>query len=212
MIVREVTIGDCRLIQGDCLAVLPGLERGSMDAEVTDATIYRHEKPTERKSKTFRTISPFVGKQKGRNHYALRGRMVATKTCRQVWCFTMCSVEGHAKNGHSGKAQIQNRKTKRSLYSRKRDNALQVNGKEEDLRPLRSNYESLHSPQGRKPLQQLPRKLGGVVHVMSQQHAQETVVGQAQIIGRVKDLGYFDIACRRIREAYDAQALFGGIK
>jgi DNA modification methylase len=33
-IVREVTIGDCRLIQGDCLEVMPGL--GSVDAVVTD--------------------------------------------------------------------------------------------------------------------------------------------------------------------------------
>jgi DNA modification methylase len=33
-IVREVTIGDCRLIQGDCLEVMPGL--GPVDAVVTD--------------------------------------------------------------------------------------------------------------------------------------------------------------------------------
>jgi len=33
-IVREVTIGDCRLIQGDCLEVMPGL--GSVDCVLTD--------------------------------------------------------------------------------------------------------------------------------------------------------------------------------
>ncbi|MCB1422793.1 MAG: hypothetical protein KDJ69_10070 [Nitratireductor sp.] len=33
-IVREVTIGDCRLIQGDCLAIMPTL--GKVDAVVTD--------------------------------------------------------------------------------------------------------------------------------------------------------------------------------
>jgi len=33
-IIREVTIGNCRLIQGDCLAVMPGL--GKVDAVVTD--------------------------------------------------------------------------------------------------------------------------------------------------------------------------------
>ena len=33
-IIREVTIGDCRLIQGDCLAVMP--ELGRFDAVVTD--------------------------------------------------------------------------------------------------------------------------------------------------------------------------------
>ena len=33
-IVREVTIGNCRLIQGDCLDVMPGL--GAVDAVVTD--------------------------------------------------------------------------------------------------------------------------------------------------------------------------------
>jgi site-specific DNA-methyltransferase (adenine-specific) len=33
-IVREVTIGDCRLIQGDCLEVMPGLE--SVDCVLTD--------------------------------------------------------------------------------------------------------------------------------------------------------------------------------
>jgi site-specific DNA-methyltransferase (adenine-specific) len=33
-IVREVTIGDCRLIQGDCLEVMPGL--GSVDMVCTD--------------------------------------------------------------------------------------------------------------------------------------------------------------------------------
>ena len=34
MIIREVTIGNCRLIQGDCLAVMPLL--GKVDAVVTD--------------------------------------------------------------------------------------------------------------------------------------------------------------------------------
>jgi len=34
MIIREVTIGNCRLIQGDCLAVMPLL--GRVDAVVTD--------------------------------------------------------------------------------------------------------------------------------------------------------------------------------
>jgi len=34
--IREVTIGDCRLICGDCLDVLPTLEAGSVDAVVTD--------------------------------------------------------------------------------------------------------------------------------------------------------------------------------
>jgi len=33
-IVREVTIGDCRLIQGDCLEVMPGL--GPVDCVLTD--------------------------------------------------------------------------------------------------------------------------------------------------------------------------------
>ena len=34
-IIREVTIGPCRLIQGDCLEVLPLLVRGSVDCVVT---------------------------------------------------------------------------------------------------------------------------------------------------------------------------------
>lgn len=35
-IVREVTIGDCRLIQGDCLEVMPLLGKGSIDMIWTD--------------------------------------------------------------------------------------------------------------------------------------------------------------------------------
>ena len=33
-IIREVTIGNCRLIQGDCLQVMPAL--GKVDAVLTD--------------------------------------------------------------------------------------------------------------------------------------------------------------------------------
>lgn len=36
MIIREEIIGDCRLILGDCLEVLPTLEAGSVDSVVTD--------------------------------------------------------------------------------------------------------------------------------------------------------------------------------
>jgi len=62
-IIREVTIGNCRLIQGDCLAVMPML--GKVDACVTDPPYGIGESGKTNKSRVKLAIAkdykPFAG-------------------------------------------------------------------------------------------------------------------------------------------------------
>jgi len=67
MIIREVTIGNCRLIQGDCLAVMPIL--GRVDAVVTDPPYGIGESAGKAKTRTSGLTSKLKNAQAYRRDY-----------------------------------------------------------------------------------------------------------------------------------------------
>ncbi len=180
---REVIIGDCRLILGDCLEVMPKL--GKVDAVVdpADAVVYteNHDKSAGRQPETPARGGGNLDQSEAGNRAALRQRnVVAGDACGPLRDVAAGRSEDASAAGHSDKIARQARRAERELYRRGAEHDLSDDGEERRLREMQGDERSLRPPQGRQPHEQYGDKFGSPVHVLPQQDAQNGLVAFAK--------------------------------
>lgn len=229
MIEREITIGDCRLIQGDCLAVLPMLERGSVGAVVTDPPYGMNYSgsPDSRGCNNFHTRQGEIA-HKSRVTVIGDDRPFDPSPFLQWPCtFTGAQWFYDRLPAGGGLHCWDKRGTYKKLSFA--DGDMVWNHKRTGCEVFRCLWRGLcrhtettepfdHPTQKPVVVMEWLIRLNGCDQsaTILDPFAGSGSTGVAcvrtgrKFIGIEKDPGYFDIACRRIREAYDAQALFGG--
>lgn len=202
VIKREVIIGNCRLLLGDCLEILPTL--GKVDLCLTDPPYginiasnpvrQKHAKKAwDKDAATAEAMTAMHGASKeqiiwGGNYFDLppsRGFLVWDKKQPENFSLAMCEMAWWSKD------------TNAKVYSRS------VLG-----------YDKSHPTQ--KPVQLMEWCLGLVPDAQSvlDPYMGSGTAGVACVksgrsfIGIEIDEGYFDIACDRIRKAYDQPDMF----
>lgn len=176
-IVREVTIGNARLIQGDCLEVLQTL--GKVDACNSDAVVYsqRHEKPAKRQHRPPSRGDENMGTAPSRNvGDVCEWAEVATGNGRTIRGDVSGLPTGAEAHGYSLEVEGEAWGQQPQLQARARGQNLPDDGGKELLRCLRCDGELVHPPQGRGPLQQHAEQFGSDVHELSFVNAQGGMV------------------------------------
>lgn len=181
---KDVTIGDCRLILGDCLEVMPLL--GKVDAVVAccDAVVYtdRHGKPAKWKPETPAGCGVNMGEPQGGDRDALRQRNNVTVAVggalRDV---TAGSGEGIEADGDQAEVAGQIRRGERAIHRRDTKHGVSQDGGEDPLQQVRHNGSVACSSCGRGSHEQRDREFGSPLLTMSHQPLQTGMVGQEKI-------------------------------
>ena len=178
-IIREVTIGNCRLIQGDCLAVMPLL--GKVDAVVAccDAVVYTdiHGKTANWKPETSSESGVNMGKPQSGDSVSLRQRNNVTgSTGGSLRGQSAGYCEGFEAHGHPAEVEGQGGRTERSIHRRNAKHDLPANGGENALQQMRGNGSVACASCGRGSHEQRGREFGSVVQPLSQQPPQTGMV------------------------------------
>jgi hypothetical protein len=177
-IIREERIGDCRLIQGDCLEVMPLL--GKVDAvDNSNAVAFSdgYEQSAIRQHRTAERGGENMGGAEagdcraiperkafsGINGSAIRGK-----------CGSFS--EGDSPHGYTSKMQGQSGQAERAIHRRDTIDGLQEYGGKETLQQVRDNGTTCNPSQGRSAHEQRSRELGSSVQPLSQQPPQTRVV------------------------------------
>jgi DNA modification methylase len=212
-IVREVTIGDCRLIQGDCLEVMPGL--GPVDAVVTD---------------------PPYGMGFVSNHRIIKHKKIANdKTdCLLVWACGLDALHSKyiwmrwdnireipkpkslitwVKNNHSmgDLSHEHSRKTEVCAFFQGVDHKF-PSGRPSDVVLCQRTSNNYHPTE--KPVRLMQEVIGWTIGAVLDPFMGSGTTGVACVkegrafIGIEMDPDYFDIAVKRIREAYAQPDMF----
>jgi len=212
-IVREVTIGDCRLIQGDCLEVMPGL--GPVDALVTDPPYgmsfqSNHRKDAHRKiknDKDTRMIEWACAQKASHSSYVwMRWDNIAhvpRPSSLITWVKNNHSM-GDLKHEHA-------RKTEVCAFYRGGGHFFPGLRPSDVVHCQRTANEHHPTEKPTRLMQDLIRWTSGTV---SDPFMGSGTTGVAcvregrRFIGIEMDPDYFDIACRRIRDAYAQPDMF----
>lgn len=231
---REVIIGDCRLILGDCLEVLPLL--GKVDAVVTDPP---YEAVMQNKWGVLSRQAPSSHVRHEALGFAAidevrKGVAEAVKLACSGWGIFFCMAEGV--RAWRDEIEASGAKYKRAMVWIKPDAMPQFNGQGPSVghemmvsawygpghsrwngggKPGTFIYNKNTPGGGEHPTQKPVPLLSEIVHLFSFQgdlvcdpFMGSGTTGVAcvklgrRFIGIEIDEGYFDIACRRIREAY----------
>ncbi|MFA7282158.1 MAG: site-specific DNA-methyltransferase [Sterolibacterium sp.] len=175
---REVVIGDCRLLLGDCLEILPTL--GRVDAvDFPDAVVYTqaYEKSAERQHRSPTRSDENMGTSQGRNLGAVCERYeISTGDGGRIRGDIGRVSEGAEADGNTIQVSRQAGSGEWALQARAGSAHLSDDGGEGSLRPVRCDGEPLHPSQGRGPLQQHAEQPGSDVHELPQFDAQAGVV------------------------------------
>jgi hypothetical protein len=175
---RKEVLGDCTLYLGDCLEILPTLEK--VDAVITDG-IMGHEKPTGREHSTERTGGGALGiKESGDRAPLPSGRTVTGRAGEPLRGSASGNVQGAEAPRHQGEVEGAQGRGERALYSRDGEHALPEDGEEECLREMRRDQEPLRASQERKSSRQQEGKPSNSVLTVSQQTSQKRMVGKTQ--------------------------------
>ena len=180
VIKKEVIIGDCRLLLGDCLEVMPAL--GKFDAVVAccDAVVYTdiHGKSANWKPETPSESGVDMGGPQGRNSNPLcHGANVASTTGGSLRGQPAGRCEGVEANGNPAEAEGPGGRTEWALYRRDAKHNLQADGGENALQQMRGNGSTRCASCGRRPHEQRGRKFGSLVQPLPHKPSQDRVVG-----------------------------------
>jgi len=187
---RTETIGDATLYLGDCLEILPTLEK--VDAVVTDSNavltdgIMRHEKSTGRESETGFGISDHVGEEGARDAETLSSTgMVTATTSRSLWDNAGRNTEGNEAARDRIKEQGQGRESERALYPRSGEYALSENGHQKELLQMWSDRPTVNPSQERQSSGQRSIEFRSAVLSMSHKSSQNRILEAAEGILRI---------------------------
>ena len=181
---REEIIGDCRLILGDCLEVMPTL--GKVDAVVDnrDAVVFnqKYEKSAKGQHCTPTKSNENMGFTQGRYNGSVceRGQISGTNG-GEVWNNAGGLSEGFGTLGDCSEAEGQDRECEWALQGRDAKHGLSENDREETLQPMRGNEPAFNSSQGRSSHEQHKEQFGSSLQSVPQQSPQTRVVGQQKI-------------------------------
>lgn len=176
---KDVTIGDCRLILGDCLEVMPLL--GKVDAVVAccDAVVYtdKHGKTANWEPETPSASGVNMGKPQSRNSGDVcRGANVTGATGGSFRGQSTGRGEGIEADVDQAKAKEQGWRTEWALHRRDAEHDLQADGGEDALQQVRGNGSTRCASCGRGSHEQRGRKFGSSLLAVPHQPPQARVV------------------------------------
>jgi len=191
-VVREETIGDCRLILGDCLEVLPTLPR--VDAVVKNslqnttacgnimAKENCHEQTTSREREEKAGSGRDLEQSQGRDRMALsQVRMVTTGGGYLFQRVTSCDTEDNEATWDNATGQGEFREAERALQGRIAEQIIPTNDSERQVLEMWRNRTIGYPPQEWGPLRQSPREPCYTLRELPQQPPQKTMVESTEI-------------------------------
>lgn len=174
-IIREVTIGDCRLIQGDCLEVMK--ELGEVDR--FDAVVYadNYEKSAERQCRSPEESGRNLGAspEPNRRDVYERGH-VPEGNGGDVRGFTAGLPEGNSENGDCVEGARKGGTSEREIHRRSAVNGLSTDDRKEGVQSLRGDGSACNTSQGPHPHEQHVRELGSSLQSLPHKSPQDGMV------------------------------------
>lgn len=174
-------IGDATLYLGDCLDILPTLDK--VDAVVTDVIQCGYDRSTSRQQATGSGSDDGLASEKTGYRTSLPQRRVVAGTDSEALQRDAGSVsEDVDSTPNTGKVSRQDGDRERSLHPREIQRSVSNLNPEGELFDLPNSRRPVHPSQRRKPSEQRSEQPESDVHGLPHPNAQKSVVGQAAII------------------------------
>jgi hypothetical protein len=178
MIIREERIGDCRLILGDCLEVMPGL--GKVDAvDNRNAVAYsdKYEQTAKRQRRTPKRSDETLGTSQAGDCHDVPERHEITGCNGEDLRSDASSVsKGNIEAGDCFKVEGQGGTGERALHRRDAKHDIPQYDRKDALQQVRVKVSASCASCGRGPHEQRGREFGSVVQPMPQQPPQTRMV------------------------------------
>lgn len=206
MALEEVTIGNARLILGDCREVLPLLPR--VDAvmfDKKDAVMLngRHEESAEGKHSPPSECGGDLGATSRRDSRSIRERGVISEADGGALRRDAIRVpDGLATAWDSGEVARQGGGSERTLQGREAEHGLSGDGPEGTLQQVRRDALAGGPSQGRDTYEQCAGQSGSALLAVPQPAPQARMVEFPEGWEILTDRRHFDTACERIRQAH----------
>lgn len=181
---RKVQIGDCTLYHGDCLEVMPTLDKVDAVVACCDAVVYtnKHGKTAKWKPETQADCSVNMGEPQGGNNRTLHKRQNVSGATSGALCNVStgncASIE---KDGDRVEIKGQKREPERTVYRRGAKHDLPNDGRKNTLQQMRGKKPVTCASCGRGSHEQRGRKFGSPVQSVSHKPPQARMVGQEKI-------------------------------
>jgi len=218
---KEVIIGDCRLLLGDCMEIMPLLDKVDAVVDNSNAVVYNaeYEKSAERQYCSPTKSNENMGiPQAGYTSLVCRGGQITSADGGEIWSDSFGISAGIKTLGDSIEITRQGGECERQIQGRHTKHGVSPDDRQVPLQQVRGNKSACDSSQGQYPYKQCSRESGGALQPMSQQSPQAGVVEFPKDwailtdppygIGIEKDEDYFNIACKRVQEAYNSPDMF----
>jgi hypothetical protein len=177
-IIREVTIGNCRLIQGDCLEVMPLL--GKVDAvDNRNAVAYsdKYEQTAKRQLRTPKRSDETLGtSQAGDCHDVPERNEITGRNGEDLRSDASSVSKGNLENGDRVEVEGQNRAGERAIHRRDAKHDIPQDDRKDALQQVRHDVSTSCASCGRMPHEQRGGKLGGSLQPMPHQPPQTGVL------------------------------------
>jgi len=207
MTFQEQTIGNARLILGDCRDVLPTL--GKVDAVVdkSDAVVFNqaHDKSAKRQHCAPTKSNGTMASPQGGNSGAIRdGELLAGADGEAIRGNAGGLPEGFSAVRDSTEVEGQSGQGERALQGWDAKHGLSVDGGQDSLQSLRFDGNAGGSPSGQRVYEQHAGKSGSALLTMPHQPPQTGMVGGAQGFHLVTDPPYgIGIAANPVRQKHE---------
>ena len=185
---NKVVIGDATLYLGDCMDILPALDK--VDVVITDGII-SHEKSTNRQHQAQHGSGNSVGVETRGNTASLpSGGVFAGEACGALRGGAASNIQGVETAGNQIKIAGPQGAGQRAICSRDGEYTLSEDGEKRLLQCLRECRESLCTSQGRQSPEQQKGEPRSSLLAMPYEPPQKRVVGRKEKIALITDPPY----------------------